>query len=59
MLCGVNEASQWNSLLAGGHVPHSKERLLCIALKKRRWVKGTVQSTEKFSIHEVHKYVNG
>ena len=38
--------------------PLRKASLYSIKKKQVGW-KYTVQSTEKFAVHEVHKYVNG
>jgi len=60
MLCGVNEASQCYLPLARFVTfLRFKRKASLYSIKKRVVSKCTVQSTEKFAIHEVHKYVNG
>jgi hypothetical protein len=61
MVCGVNEASQCYFLLAGCVTFLRIKRMASLYSMKKTgdgW-KCTVQSAEKFAIHEVHKYVNG
>jgi hypothetical protein len=61
MLCSVNEASQCYFRLASCVMfLRIKRKASLYSIKKtgNSW-KCTVQSTETFAIHEVHKYVNG